>query len=93
MSGDIMFALEQTIAKTRRFICDPNALKLADPQLALKELQKVLDLSALPRHIECFDISHISGTHCVASMVHFANGRPDKADVKTLYMPGQGRQI
>jgi excinuclease ABC subunit C len=28
--------------------------------------------------MECFDISHISGTYCVASMVHFADGRPDK---------------
>jgi excinuclease ABC subunit C len=35
-------------------------------------------LSGPPRTIECFDISHISGTFVVASMVHFANGRPDK---------------
>jgi excinuclease ABC subunit C len=28
--------------------------------------------------MECFDISHISGTFVVASMVHFAHGRPDK---------------
>jgi excinuclease ABC subunit C len=28
--------------------------------------------------MECFDISHISGTFVVASMVHFAGGRPDK---------------
>jgi excinuclease ABC subunit C len=28
--------------------------------------------------MECFDISHISGTFVVASMVHFTNGRPDK---------------
>jgi excinuclease ABC subunit C len=28
--------------------------------------------------MECFDISHISGTFVVASMVHFADGRPDK---------------
>ena len=30
------------------------------------------------RAMECFDISHISGTFVVASMVHFADGRPDK---------------
>jgi len=29
-------------------------------------------------NMECFDISHISGTFVVASMVHFTNGRPDK---------------
>jgi excinuclease ABC subunit C len=28
--------------------------------------------------MECFDISHISGTFVVASMVHFENGRPNK---------------
>jgi excinuclease ABC subunit C len=28
--------------------------------------------------MECFDISHISGTFVVASMVHFTNGQPDK---------------
>jgi excinuclease ABC subunit C len=27
--------------------------------------------------MECFDISHISGTFVVASMVHFTDGRPD----------------
>jgi excinuclease ABC subunit C len=30
------------------------------------------------RSIECFDISHISGTFVVASMVRFADGRPDR---------------
>ena len=37
--------------------------------------------SAWPRRrstMECFDISHISGTFVVASMVRFADGRPDK---------------
>jgi excinuclease ABC subunit C len=29
--------------------------------------------------MECFDISHISGTFVVASMVHFTDGVPDKA--------------
>lgn len=28
--------------------------------------------------MECFDISHISGTFVVASMVRFTDGRPDK---------------
>jgi excinuclease ABC subunit C len=37
-----------------------------------------LQLPAPPRAMECFDISHISGTFVVASMVHFADGRPDK---------------
>jgi len=32
--------------------------------------------------MECFDISHISGTYVVASMVHFYEGRPDKDEYR-----------
>jgi excinuclease ABC subunit C len=38
----------------------------------------VLGLSVLPRVIEGFDISNISGTHSVGSMVRFKDARPDK---------------
>jgi len=44
---------------------------------ALAALARALDLPAPPEHMECFDISHISGTLVVASMVHFTHGRPD----------------
>jgi len=44
---------------------------------ALATLARALDLPAPPEHMECFDISHISGTLVVASMVHFSDGRPD----------------
>lgn len=43
---------------------------------ALEELQKVLSLGSLPLHIEGFDISNISGTNAVGSMVYFENGMP-----------------
>ncbi|WP_340819295.1 excinuclease ABC subunit UvrC [Methanolobus sp. WCC4] len=43
---------------------------------ALEDLQKVLSLDAPPLHIEGFDISNISGTNAVGSMVYFENGRP-----------------
>lgn len=43
---------------------------------ALEELQKVLSLDSVPLHIEGFDISNISGTNAVGSMVCFENGRP-----------------
>jgi excinuclease ABC subunit C len=43
---------------------------------ALKEL---VHLQKLPKHIECFDISHLGGTNTVASMVTFTDGLPDKA--------------
>lgn len=43
---------------------------------ALEDLQKVLSLSVLPLHIEGFDISNISGTNAVGSMVYFEHGQP-----------------
>jgi excinuclease ABC subunit C len=45
---------------------------------ALEELQSKLHLRDLPRRIECFDISNISGTLAVGSMVCFQDGQPDK---------------
>lgn len=47
-------------------------------QEKLVELQEKLKLPALPNVIECFDISHLSGTSTVGSMVQFREGRPDK---------------
>lgn len=37
-----------------------------------------LKLQETPVVIECFDISHLSGTSTVGSMVQFRNGKPDK---------------
>lgn len=73
---DVVLALEQTLARTRKFTRDLT--KLQPDEAALKELQEALGLAAPPAHMECFDISHISGTFVVASMVHFTDGRPDK---------------
>ncbi len=45
-------------------------------QSALAQLQEELDLPALPRRIECYDISNIQGTSSVGSMVVFVDGHP-----------------
>lgn len=42
-------------------------------------LAEILNLHTLPNRMECFDISHISGTDKVASMVVFVGGEPKKA--------------
>ena len=52
----------------------------ADP--ALVELQRELSLQAIPRTIECFDISNLLGTNVVGSMVQFVNGAPSKANYR-----------
>jgi excinuclease ABC subunit C len=49
---------------------------------ALDGLQRELKLDTLPVRIECFDISHIGGTHTVASMVVFEGGAPKKSDYR-----------
>jgi len=45
-------------------------------------LQNALGLENAPRRIECFDISHISGTDKVASMVVWEDGKMKKADYR-----------
>ena len=49
---------------------------------ALLQLESALALDAPPMRIECFDISTLHGTHTVASMVVFTNGRPDKSQYR-----------
>lgn len=39
------------------------------------ELKKVLNMSKMPKKIECYDISNISGTNIVAGMVVLLNGK------------------
>lgn len=58
-----------------------NRLK-SDPAQALLLLQEHLKLSEVPRRIECYDISHVSGTNTVASMVVFTDGLPDKKEYR-----------
>lgn len=50
--------------------------------LKVKDLQASLDLPEHPVVIECFDISHLSGTAMVGSMVQFRNGSPDKKNYR-----------
>lgn len=44
----------------------------------LLELKQKLQLTKVPRRIECYDISHISGKFVYGSMVSFLDGRPAK---------------
>ena len=48
----------------------------------LSEIQRQLGLPTLPRHIESFDNSNISGSDPVASCVVFMNGKPEKKEYR-----------
>lgn len=58
----------------------------------IRGLQQDLQLLKMPRIIECFDNSNLQGTHPVASMVRFVDGKPDKKgyrhfNIKTVEGP------
>src|SRR3989454_1328816 len=69
--------LRSTTRPTRRFTRGtlPSAI---DPMADVQALAVALRLPDAPRVMECFDISNISTTHVVASMVCFRDGVPDK---------------
>ena len=69
--------LRRTTKPMRRFTRHslPSAI---DPVSDVQALGDALQLTRLPSVMECFDISNISTTHVVASMVCFRNGVPDK---------------
>jgi excinuclease ABC subunit C len=48
-------------------------------EAALSELQEALGLTGLPRQIEAYDISNISGTLAVGSQVVWEDGKPKKS--------------
>ncbi|OPY88149.1 MAG: UvrABC system protein C [Smithella sp. PtaU1.Bin162] len=61
-------------------------------KIALSVLQEKLALVRLPRKIECYDISNISGRYAVGSQVTFQDGEPDKSGyrrfrIKTMDEP------
>ena len=73
-------------ARNARLALDQDKLKTERRRQqrveALDALQRELQLDALPVRIECFDISHLGGTHTVASMVVFEGGAPKKSDYR-----------
>ena len=49
---------------------------------ALSSLARALNLSEAPLRIECYDVSHLSGTNIVASMVVFEDGLHKKSQYR-----------
>lgn len=64
--------------------------KVSDKYSMLEELKNILKLDKLPRKIECYDISNLSGTNIVAGMCVLKEGIIDKKlsrrfKIKTLF--------
>lgn len=66
------FTREQAKVRNLPVLAKPTA------EEGLAELGQLLGLARPPHCIECFDISHLKGTHTVASMVTAIDGMPDK---------------
>jgi excinuclease ABC subunit C len=80
---DLIRNLKDTWRKTEKFARVPYNLPLAiNPENDLVELAKILGLPVPPQRIEGFDISNISGTFAVASLVSFKHGRPDRVNYR-----------
>ncbi|MEI6870771.1 MAG: excinuclease ABC subunit UvrC [Verrucomicrobiota bacterium] len=73
--------LRKTTKPVRRFtrLSLPGTVRPEDDMAGLMD---ALGLHKVPRHMECFDISNISSTHIVASMVCFRDGVPDRASYR-----------
>ncbi len=72
--------LRRTTRPTKKFA--RQFVTTVQPTEDMLALQAALELPEPPHIIECFDISNISTTHKVASMVSFAGGKPDKANYR-----------
>ena len=84
---DLIADMKKTTRKTTRFERTPWNLPVSlMPDQDNTELGKILGLAAGPERIEGFDVSNISGTLKVASVVSFKNGRPDRANYRRMKM-------
>ncbi len=72
---DMLLHLHAAV-KERAQVRKTPKMKQDEARTGLKELQQHLKLASEPRVIECFDISNISGTNSVASMVCAVDGVP-----------------
>jgi excinuclease ABC subunit C len=80
---DLLADLRRTTKKVNHFERVPYSLPLVlDADKDLAELAEALKLPSPPQRIEGFDISNISGTFKVASLVSFRHGRPDRSNYR-----------
>ena len=84
---DALKDMARTVQKTEKFERIPYKLPVAiHPEADMRELGRLLGLPKALERIEGFDISNISGTFMVASMVSFWHGRPDRSNYRRFKM-------
>ncbi|MBN1556609.1 MAG: excinuclease ABC subunit UvrC [Lentisphaerae bacterium] len=74
---DTLLMLTATVRQRTRVAATP-AMKREDARRGVAALREALGLEAPPRTIEAFDISNISGTYAVGSMVCVVDGWPER---------------
>jgi excinuclease ABC subunit C len=88
---DMIADLRETARPARRFT-RAGLARAIDPAADVAALAAALGLPVPPAAMECFDISNISNTHVVASMVAFRNGQPDRSNYRRYRITGVSGQ-
>ena len=74
---DTLFALQATVKQKARIAPTP-AIERQAGAAGVEQLGRALKLPAAPRVIEAYDVSNISGTYAVASLVCAVDGIPQR---------------
>ncbi|MEI5584716.1 MULTISPECIES: excinuclease ABC subunit UvrC [unclassified Agromyces] len=88
--GDKAALLETATQNARQTLMLYKTRRSADftaRSRALEDIQEALGMADAPLRIECFDVSHLSGTNVVASMVVFEDGLPRKDEYRRFTIP------
>lgn len=87
--GDKNKLLEMSLNNARIYADRNKPSWQEESELTIKaneELQKTLGLTKKIKRIECYDISHLSGTETVGSMIVFENGAPKKGQYRKFIL-------
>ena len=76
--------LDSTLSNAEEYVTNSRDRFIRHKKLTTDALEELCEITGLPRinRIEGYDISNISGTNSVASMVVFENGEPEKSEYR-----------